>query len=253
LERRILARARELATACDLDGTPALVLADTDWHPGIVGIVASRLADLYGRPVLLIALRQDRAEGSPIGQGSGRSVPGFPLHEALQACGEHLISHGGHAAAAGFKIQPELIEVFRRRFCAYAAEYFRLGHPVPRLLVDAEVPPSALTTGVVRDLEHLEPYGTDNRRPQFLAAGLQVVGEPTRVGDGERHLSFRVRQQGTTLRAIAFGMGDRAEELMSGQGSCCLAFTPRLNEWQGFRRVDLEITDFQARPDAHLQ
>ncbi len=252
VERRILAKARELVGACDLDGTPALVLADADWHPGIVGIVASRLVDLYSRPVLLIALRQDRAECNPIGQGSGRSVPGFALHEALQACGDQLISHGGHAAAAGFKIQPELIEVFRQRFCAYAAESFRVSPTIPRLLIDAEVPLSALTTSLVRDLDQLEPYGTSNRRPLFLAAGLQVVGEPTRVGGGERHLSFRVRQQGTTLRAIAFGMGDRAGELMSAQGSCCLVFTPRLNEWQGFRRVDLEVADFQAGPEARL-
>ncbi|HLJ96314.1 MAG TPA: single-stranded-DNA-specific exonuclease RecJ, partial [Gemmataceae bacterium] len=129
-ERRILAKARELVGDADRDDLPALVLADAEWHPGIVGIVASRLVDLYARPVLLIALRQDRTESTSIGHGSGRSVPGFPLHEALQACGDHLISHGGHAAAAGFKIQPELIDVFRQRFCAYAAEYFRVQPPV---------------------------------------------------------------------------------------------------------------------------
>jgi single-stranded-DNA-specific exonuclease len=251
-ERRILARARELVSGSDLDGTPALVLADPDWHPGIVGIVASRLVDLYARPVLLIAVRQERAECQPIGQGSGRSVPGFPLHEALHACGDQLISHGGHAAAAGFKIQPELIDVFRQRFCAYAAQYFQLSPSTPRLLLDAEVPLSALTTGLVADLDHLEPYGRDNHRPLFLATGLQVVGEPSRVGGGERHLSFRVRQQATSLRAIAFGMADRAGELLSAGGSCCLVFSPRLNEWQGFRRVDLEIVDFRPGPQAQL-
>src|SRR5262249_49172129 len=99
-EREILARARELAGNGWLEDSLALVLADRDWHAGIVGIVASRLVDLYARPVLLIALRRERGECPVIGQGSGRSVPGFPLHEALQACGDHLISHGGHAAAA---------------------------------------------------------------------------------------------------------------------------------------------------------
>jgi single-stranded-DNA-specific exonuclease len=251
-ERQILARARELAGNSGLEGTPALVLADPDWHPGIVGIVASRLVELYARPVLLIAVRKERSDCPLIGQGSGRSVPGFPLHEALQACGEHLMSHGGHAAAAGFKIQPELIDGFRQRFCAYAAEYFQLKPHTPRLLIDAEVPLSSLTTSLVQDLDHLEPYGTENRRPLFLAAGLQIMGEPNRVGGGERHLSFRVRQQGTSLRAIAFGMSDRAEELMSAGGSCCLVFRPRVNEWQGFRRVDLEVVDFQARSQAYL-
>src|SRR5262249_39385459 len=113
LERRILARAREMIGNSDLDGTPALGLADPEWHPGIVGIVASRLVDLYARPVLLIAVRQNSADREPVGQGSGRSVPGFPLHEALRACQEQLLSHGGHAAAAGFRISPTLIERFR--------------------------------------------------------------------------------------------------------------------------------------------
>jgi single-stranded-DNA-specific exonuclease len=250
-ERRILAKARQMVSEGNFDGTPALVLADPDWHPGIVGIVASRLVDLYARPVLLIALRQERAE-CVIGQGSGRSVPGFSLHKALEACGEHLLSHGGHAAAAGFKIQPEQIDTFRERFCSYAARHFNGDPPAPRLVIDAEVPLSALTLGLLQDLNRLEPYGTENRRPLFLAVGLQVVGTPTGVGGGERHLSFRVRQQGTTLRAIAWSMADRAAELMSAGGACSLVLTPRLNEWQGYRRVDLEVVDFQPGAEARL-
>jgi single-stranded-DNA-specific exonuclease len=250
-ERRILSRARELADACDLDGSPALVLADADWHAGVIGIVASRLVEQYARPVLLIAL-QEHAGNGQVGHGSGRSVPGFPLHEALEACGEHLLSHGGHAAAAGFRIRPELIETFRERFCEYAARTFEAEPPpMPRLVLDAEVPLSALTPGMLEELDRLEPYGMDNRRPVFLASGLQVVGDLKRVGGGERHLSFRVRQQATALRAIAFGMAERAEELLSAGGACCLAFSPRLNEWQGYRRVDLEIVDL--RPGANAQ
>jgi single-stranded-DNA-specific exonuclease len=251
VERRMLARAREMVEAGDLNGTPALVLAHDDWHPGIVGIVASRLVDLYGRPALLIALRQERPECAPIGQGSGRSVPGFPLHEALQACGDHLLSHGGHAAAAGFKIEPSQVDVFRERFCAYAARHFADGVPAPRLVIDTEVPLSALTLGLLEDLDRLEPYGADNRRPLFLAAGLQVE-DPKRVGGGERHLSFRVRQHGRALRAIAFGMADRLEELLSANGACCLLFTPKLNEWRGVRRVDLEVVDLQPGAQARL-
>ena len=88
--------------AGELDGTPALVLAHEEWHPGVIGIVAGRLVDLYGRPVLMIALRRPRAAGDEpgvaVGQGSGRSIPGFALHEALQACDAHLLSHGGYFA-----------------------------------------------------------------------------------------------------------------------------------------------------------
>ena len=120
------------------------------------------------------------------------------------------------------------------------------------LILDAETPLSALTFGLLRDLDRLEPYGAGNRRPLFLAGGLQVEGEPRKVGGGERHLMFRVRQNGTVLKAIAFGMADRVEELMSAGGACCLACTPKLNEWQGRRSVDLEVTDFQAGPEARL-
>jgi len=257
LERQIFGQAQQLAEKelAEKDGgeaAPALVLAHPDWHAGIIGIVAGRLAELYARPVLLIALRQDRAGPCPLGQGSGRSVPGFPLHEALRACADHLHSHGGHKAAAGFRIQPDQVDAFRERFRVYAAGHFASRLPAPRLVIDAEVPLSALTLGLLRDLDRLEPYGADNLRPLFLAGGLQVVGTPRRVGGGERHLQFQVQQNGTRLRTIAFGLSDRAEELMSAGGQCCLVFTPRLNEWQGRRSVDVEVIDFQPGPEAKL-
>jgi single-stranded-DNA-specific exonuclease len=119
-------------------------------------------------------------------------------------------------------------------------------------VLDAEIPLNVLTPRLLRDLDHLEPYGMDNSRPLFLAAGLQVVGTPTLVGGGERHLSFRVRHHGITLRAIAFNMAERVQELMSAEGYCCLAFSPRLNEWQGMRRVDLEVVDFQPGGQARF-
>src|SRR5262249_33072482 len=136
-ERRILSRARELAMSDECTNAAALVLADPDWHPGIIGIVASRLVELHARPVLLIALHQDRTEATVGGHGSGRSVPGFALHEALEACAQHLISHGGHAAAAGFKIHPDSIASFRDQFCAYVARHIESGLPPPRLVIDA--------------------------------------------------------------------------------------------------------------------
>jgi single-stranded-DNA-specific exonuclease len=246
IERRILQEARELA---EREGdAPAFVLASPSWHPGLLGIVASRLVDQFARPVLMIALR----DGQPHGQGSGRSVPGFRLHEALQECTDDLVSHGGHATAAGFRIVPELIDGFRRRFCDVAQRHFGDQPPAHRLVIDAEVPLASLTLGLLAAMEQLEPYGSGNPQPLLLADRLQVVGEPRRVGGGERHLSFRVRQNTKEVRAIAFGMGDRAPELMSAGGQCCLAFTPRLNEWQGYRAVEIEVRDFQAGPTAQL-
>jgi single-stranded-DNA-specific exonuclease len=251
LERTMLRTARE-----QVDHQPtasALVLASGQYHPGVVGIVASRLVDLYGRPTLMIALRNTGDDGGPvIGQGSGRSIPGFALHSALEACGDLLLSHGGHHQAAGLKVLAERIDELRERFCAYTSRHFPEGPPPPTVVLDAEVPLAALTAKLVKELDHLEPYGSDNNEPLFLAGDLQVEGEPRKVGQKEQHLSFRVRQGSTVLKAIAFGMAERVEELMSDGGACCLAFTPKINEWQGRLSVDLVVEDIQAGPRATL-
>lgn len=246
MERRMLQEAREQAEK--YQHASAFVLSSVSWHPGLLGIVASRLVDQFARPVLMIAVR----EGQVHGQGSGRSVNGFKLHEALQECTTHLVGHGGHASAAGFRIVPDVIDVFRDSFCSIVERHFGPGPHPHRLTIDAELPLSTLTPGVMQSIDKLEPYGAGNPSPLFLADRLQVVGEPKRVGNGERHLSFRVRQNGKTMKVIAFGMADRAGELMSQQGQCCLAFTPRWNEWQGYRSVDIEVKDFQAGPEAKL-
>src|SRR5262249_39687307 len=155
--------------------------------------------------------------------GSARSITGFPVNEALQACTDLLLGHGGHHMAAGLRVLPERVDAFRERFCNYVVGHFPGGTPAPTLTLDAETPLSVLTAGLLADLDRLEPYGAENRSPVFLAGGLEVVGEPRKVGQGERHLSFKVRQNGSSAKAIAFGMADRIEELMSAGGACCLA------------------------------
>jgi single-stranded-DNA-specific exonuclease len=250
LEHSMVDEARQQIEDEDLGEDAALVLARAGWHPGIIGIVAGRLADQYARPTILIALPPESQAGP--GVGSGRSVPGFALNEALKVCGDLLRSHGGHPAAAGLRIDPGHIDAFRERFCRLAAEQFPAGPKSPVLVLDAEAPLAALTPGLVRALDRLEPYGADNRRPLFLAGDLQVVGEPRKVGKTERHLSFQVRQNDLTLKAIAFNMAGRTEELLSQGGQCCLAFTPKLNVWRGRVSVDLEAADFQSGPVARL-
>ena len=247
LERRITSHAHELLAQSEEMNRPALVLAHGDWHPGVIGIVAGRLADRYGKPTLIVAT------GTNPATGSGRSVPGFDLHAALSACASELLSFGGHSAAAGFRISPDRIDSLRQRFCdIVAASRCRNENPAGLLTLDLEVPLHVLTSGFVRELDRLEPYGAGNPRPRFLAGDLQIVGRPRRIGGGERHLTFRVQQHATTFRAVAFDMADRLDELMSAAGKCCLAFVPRINIWQGMQSVELEVIDFQAGPRATL-
>jgi single-stranded-DNA-specific exonuclease len=256
LERGMVERAKELIAEQRREADPALVLDSGEWHGGVVGIVAGRLAEQYGRPALMITLPKPNPDAEDgygrLAVGSGRSIAGVPLHEALKACGDLLVGHGGHAMAAGFRLRPEDVPAFRERFCAHVRGLFPDGAPPPQVVLDAEAPLSALTWGLIDDLDRLEPYGAENRRPVFLTGGLQVEGAPRKVGQGERHLSFRVRQGATTLKAIAFGMADRVGELMSAGGACCLAFTPKRNEWMGRKSVDLEVVDLQAGAVANL-
>ncbi|MCE9531870.1 MAG: single-stranded-DNA-specific exonuclease RecJ [Planctomycetes bacterium] len=250
LERRMTQQAKDMLEGEDLTKWPAIVLSHSEWHAGVIGIVASRLVDAFGRPTLIIAAK----EGQPIATGSGRSIPGFELHHALNACSDDLIGHGGHSMAAGFKISPPRIPAFRERFNAYAAKHFPKGTPpAPCLDLDAETPLSMLTLGLMKDIAKLEPYGAQNPLPRFLAGDLEITGDPRKVGQGERTLQFRVKQGPTTMKAVGFGMGERLEELMSAGGKCCLAFTPIINEWQGRSSVELQVADFQAGPEARFE
>ena len=244
LERKITQQAKDMLVDSDHAAGAGIVLASADWHQGVVGIVAGRLAEQYARPTLVMAIKLD--EGVAV--GSGRSVPGFPLHEALKACDHHLSGHGGHAAAAGFRLHPDNIDAFRVTFIAYATAHFPAeGPPAPRLTLDAEVPLSAITPGLLRDIDKLEPYGAQNPKPKLLATGLKVEGV-RKIGTGEvqRHMDFKVRQGETLFRCVAWGMADRMDELLSAGGDCCLAFTPKVNEWRGERKIELHVIDLKA-------
>jgi single-stranded-DNA-specific exonuclease len=247
-ERKYTSQAKEMVET-SFANDPAIVVASNDWHAGVVGIVASRLVDHFGKPTLVIAIPPNE----PVATGSGRSIPGFALHEALVACDALLEGHGGHAAAAGLRVRPERIGVLRERFNAYVAGHYPGGTPAPRLTLDAEIPLSAITFGLLRDLDKLEPYGAGNPRPKFLVSGLKAEGARL-IGKGEvqRHLDFRVRQGETTLRCVAWGMADRIEELMSADGNCCLAFTPKINEWNGYKKVELQVIDLKPGKTVEL-
>src|SRR5262245_6724134 len=239
LERRIYKEAKELAeNEHDLANDRALVLGKHDWHAGVIGIVAGRLVERYWRPTILIAL------GEAMGQGSGRSIPGFNLHEALEVCGGSLESYGGHAAAAGLKIRSDNLAQFREQFIAHAAAKLQTHDLVEHLRIDAEVPLGDITPRLVRSIENLAPFGAGNRRPLLLAAEVELAQPSRRIGGGERHLSFVLRQNRTTARAVAFGMAERSDELVPGL-RYDVAFSPQLNTYQGFTRVDLHIKDFR--------
>ena len=243
LERSIHLTAAKLAREeFDPDRDAALVLAQRGWHPGVLGIVAGRLAEKYHRPVVLIAW--DRLGVKP-GVGSGRSVPGFNLHAALEACREHLVGHGGHAAAAGLSIEEGKLQQFRREFCEYAARTISPEDRQAELAIDAESSLSLLTLQVVQQIERMAPFGQGNPRPLLCAQGVSVVESPQTIGSTGRHLAMKVEQHGVVLRAFAFGGAEWADDLAAAGGPLDIAFRPVVNTFRGRRSVELQLLDWQ--------
>ena len=202
----------------------AYVIWGEEWHEGVIGIVASRLVERFGRPVVLIARSTDGWKGS------GRSIGSFDLHAGLAACAEHLERFGGHRAAAGLSITTESLEPFAAAFAAYAAGVIADEELRPETKIDAVVPVTALTLDLAQELRRLAPFGLANPEPVLLAASVQPI-EPSTVGEG-KHLRFRVKQHGHDGgRAIAFGLGSQVERLAEGRYD--LAFQLTENHWNG--------------------
>lgn len=212
------------------EGSAALVLAGDGWHPGVVGIVASRVVEHWGRPTFLIGLEGD------VGRGSGRSISRFDLHAALQACGDLLERYGGHRMAAGLTIRREQVPDFRERFRRVAAEQLAPDDLGPEQRVDLEISLEGASEELEQLVRHLEPCGTGNPAPVFGVRGA-VLAEWQTVG--QNHLKGNLRQGDQRLPAIGFQLADRARAWV-GRGPVDAAFRLERNEFRG-------VSSLQAR------
>jgi single-stranded-DNA-specific exonuclease len=236
IEDEIFEQACAQAEAAGGAGQPAVVVADERWHVGVVGIVAARLVDRYHRPAFVLAV------DNGVARGSARSVEGWPLHEALAACGDLLLTHGGHAMAAGLSLRTENLEAFRRRILRRAERDLTPERLEPRLDVDDEVPLGAVTRPVVREIARLAPHGPGNPPPLLAAAHVRVAGEPRLMGRRNEHLSLYLAQDGVSVRAVGFGMATLWDSLRRAR-TVSVAFTPEINSWQGTESVELRLRD----------
>lgn len=237
LDRRALDDAREMVRALNLSETYGIVLAAEGWHPGVVGIVASRLVEEFGRPTILIAL-----EGAD-GKGSGRSIARFDLHAGISRCRDLLLRFGGHRSAAGVTIARDRVADFARRFNEVARESLTPADLVPEIRADLEVELRDVTEDLEALLRHVEPCGIGNPAPVLVARGVRVVASPKVVGkDG---LRLMLEQHGTRLTALAWGMAPRASELSAG---CTIdvAFRLERDEWNGESRLQARLADFRV-------
>ena len=243
--RQAVDRALLQEAITQLDGTydpgrdRAVVLAGRGWHPGVIGIVASRVAERIHRPAVLIAL----PDGDGVARGSARSIPGFDLLESIRACGHHLERFGGHTAAAGFDIRPARIDAFREAFGARAREVLR-EEPVPELRIDLELPLADATGELARLLAHAGPFGVGNPTPVFLSRGVRVR-DARPVGPDGRHLRMTLADGSSALAAIAFGMAEAHADLARSGEPVDAAFQLQEDRWNGRRRVQARLVDLR--------
>ena len=244
LERSIhLAASKQIKEQFDADGDAALVLAGRGWHAGVIGLVAGRLAEKLHRPVVLIALDQ---LGIKPGVGSARSPNGLHLHTALTACSEHLLTYGGHAAAAGLKIEESRVDAFRAAFCEHAGCEASGAVRVGEIRIDAEGPFCQLTHETVKQIESLAPFGCGNPRPVLCATGVRLTEAPKKIGASEAHLSMKLAQRETRMRCFGFGCAEWAEELAAAGVPLDIAYKPVINEYQGRRNVEIQLVDWRV-------
>ncbi|MGE5191318.1 MAG: DHHA1 domain-containing protein, partial [Deltaproteobacteria bacterium] len=242
VERRMFKQAKELVAAHpEWADQAALVLEHHDWHAGVIGIVASRVAEQFQKPAVLIALA---APDQP-GQGSARTFGRLDLHAGLTACAGDLVTFGGHQAAAGLRINPHRIAPFRDEFCRYVAEHQSPDPGDLELRIDAEVRLADLTLKAVTELERLGPFGRANPRPVLASTRVELADAPRKMGEGERHLDLRVRHYGKVMRAIAFGRGEWADDIAAVNGPFAISFAASINRFRGQENVELQLLDWQ--------
>ena len=230
IEQEILRDARAILES---DGKEwfGIVLASKEWHPGVIGIVASRLVELYHRPTVLIALK----DGS--GRGSGRSIPAFHLYEALAVCSGNLLKFGGHKYAAGLSVTEEALAAFVEEFDAHAAGLLTTDDLQPELLIDAELEPEEISMELPGLIARLEPHGAGNPSPLFLLRRARVIDQRVLK---EKHLKLRLALPCGTVDAIAFNRAD-----FGCTGAVDLVFSPEINVWNGRQSLQLKIRDLQ--------
>lgn len=228
----------ELEGRFDPERDYGVVVAGRGWHPGVIGIVASRVVERIHRPVVMVALDGDRGGG----RGSARSIPGFHLYEAIADCAEHLTRFGGHRQAAGMDVRPGALEAFRAAFNEAARA--RLGdarlRPVVRPDIDVEL--EEIDLQLVHWLSYLGPHGIGNPGPLLRARGVEVADART---VGSNHLKARLRTPGSSLDAIGFGLADRFDPGSLGTGLWDVLFRLERNEWRGQVRVQARLADLR--------
>lgn len=238
LERRTTEEAfAALEASYDPARDRGVVLVGEGWHPGVIGIVASRVVERVFRPVVVISMDGD------IGRGSARSIPPFDLHGAIAACSEHLVRFGGHHQAAGLDIRRDRLQAFREAFQTVARGRLGTAEPRPTLYADTEVALHEVSRDLNRYLRYLGPFGRGNSEPVFVAREVSFAAPPRVLNGG--HVKFRMVRDGVGIGAIGFRLAERLPVDALGSGPVDVAFNLIENTFRGLTTVEAKVVDIR--------
>ncbi|MEX0602360.1 MAG: single-stranded-DNA-specific exonuclease RecJ [Bacteroidota bacterium] len=221
----------------DFENEGAIILHQDQWHPGVIGIVASRLVERYYRPTIMMTT----VDG--VAKGSARSVAGFDIYQALKRCEDKLLQFGGHKYAAGLSIDVNRIEEFKEAFSVVTRELLTDELLTPVIHVDAEIDFADLTPKFIRILNQFAPFGPKNMRPVFAIRNAEPLGSPRIVGNN--HLKFKVRKEGRVIDAIGFNLGGLVDRLRPNGARVDLAFSIDEGDFAGETIPQLKIKDLK--------
>ena len=234
IEKNIYESAVEKIEKNHLDENRTIVVGGEDWHHGVIGIVSSKITDMYFKPSILLSFEENGT-----GKGSGRSIPGFDLHQALTKCQDTLEKFGGHSMAVGVTIKKENLEKFRKEF-EKVAEEEKIEDIVPILNVDAKIELNSVDKDVIESLKALEPFGEANKMPIFAFRNLRI--DSIRALSEGKHLKLTLKEDNRIINAIGFNMGELAEEYRIGD-KIDVAGVLEINTFNGVDNLQINIKD----------
>ena len=244
IDERTMKEAVEMAEREFKPDDKAIVLVKENWHPGIVGIIAARIAEIYYRPTVLLALDGQEAKGS------ARSIPSFHLFEALNECKELLIRFGGHKQAAGLALEKKNLDSFKEKLQEVASQKLTEENLIPQLNIDCEVNLDEINQELVTYLEQMAPFGPGNMRPVLVTKNLGNLAQPSVVGNN--HLKLRINQNNKQLDGIAFEQGDFIKPLSARDVRYDLAYVLENNSFNGNTSVQLRVKDIKLSSSGQL-
>ena len=232
-EKEIYKQALEQLKGENLDKKNTIVLGGDNWFHGVIGIVASKITESFFKPTILIGFEDN------IGKGSGRSIPGFDLHQALGLSEEFLDKFGGHAMAVGLTLKQENFQKFKNKFEEIAKEQ-DIGQIQPIIKIDSQITKKDFNIDMVREIKKLEPYGEKNPRPNFLYKNLKI--NSIRALSEGKHLKLTLRDDNFLVEAIGFNLGDLADEFLIGD-KVDIVGTLEENSYNGLEKIQISIKD----------